>query len=68
MKRKRTASGGNTTVEPKPSAIIIKPVPDALWSAILKEKNRIKAANPVRSIVSHGEAVVNLLGCCEEEE
>jgi hypothetical protein len=47
--------------EKKPSAIIIKPVPDNLWNAILKEKERIKEANPLRSIVSYGEAVANLV-------
>jgi hypothetical protein len=47
--------------EKKPSAIIIKPVPDKLWDAILKEKARIKERNPLRTIVSYGEAVCNLV-------
>jgi hypothetical protein len=45
----------------KPNAIIIKPVPEILWQAILKEKERIKQANPLRTVVSYGEAVGNLV-------
>jgi len=51
--------------ESKPSAIILKPVPDDLWEAILKEKARVKRANPIRKIVSHGEALANLIKCGE---
>ena len=45
----------------KPKAIIIKPVPEVLWQAILKERERIKQANPLRTVVSYGEAVGNLV-------
>ena len=45
----------------KPAAIIIKPVPEILWQAILTEKARIKQANPLRTVVSYGEAIGNLV-------
>ena len=45
----------------KPAAIIIKPVPEILWQAIIKEKARIKQANPLRTVVSYGEDIGNLV-------